>query len=153
MQQATSFIPHVVDKEITVFFDEAHNFPPKVVEAMLTMFQPDESNRSQLAFGAGEVLELDFNKQVFILATTDAQKIAPPLFERIKAIELEDYSQQNLAEIMRRRLKGVEVEDGCWLWMSQLLCVAMRVWQLTAQRIWLTWLQARINLAGVNGTN
>jgi len=109
-------IPHVVDKEVTIFFDEAANIPHKVSEALLTMLNPTETNRTTFVdVSTDYMVDLDFSKQCFIFATTDAQKLSDPLVNRLERIDIEDYSLDNLAEIMLRILKEVKFEDGILL--------------------------------------
>ena len=109
-------IPHVVDKFVTIFVDEASEIPHKVAMAMLTMLAPNATNKTQFVdIETDSVIDLDFSKQCFLFASTDVQKIFPPLVDRLKRIDLEDYSLDNLAEIMRRMLKDVMFEDGVLL--------------------------------------
>jgi len=108
-------IPHVIDKCVTVFFDEAAEIPEKVEVAMLTMFDPDCVTTEFVDVDTDYRVTLDFRKQCFIFATTDAQRLSDPLVNRLKRIDIEDYTVENLAEIMHRRLPEVTFEDGILL--------------------------------------
>ena len=109
-------IPHVVDKEVTIFIDEAANIPHKVSEAFLTMLNPNEINKTTFVdIDSNYVVELDFSKVCFIFATTDVQLLADPLVNRLKRIDIEDYTLAHLAEIMCRNLPGVDFDDGVLL--------------------------------------
>lgn len=105
-------IPHVIDKEVTIFIDEAANIPYKVGEALLTMLNPNEFNKTTFVdIDSDYVVDLDFSKVCFIFATTDAQKLSDPLVNRLERIDIEDYTLEHLAEIMRRLLRGVNLDD------------------------------------------
>ena len=105
-------IPHVVDKEVTLFIDEASEIPPKVEMAMLTMLNPNESNKTQFVdIETDSVIDLDFTKCCFIFATTDAQALSDPLVNRLERIDIEEYTNAQLAEIIQRVAKEVKFED------------------------------------------
>ena len=104
-------IPHVVDKEVTLFIDEASEIPPKVEMAMLTMLNPNESNKTQFVdIETDSVIDLDFTKCCFIFATTDAQALSDPLVNRLERIDIEEYTNAQLAEIIQRVAKEVKFE-------------------------------------------
>ncbi len=108
-------IPNL-DNEVTYFLDECANIPHQVGEALLTMLNVTESNKTTFVdIQSDYVLDLDFTRTCFILATTDAQKLCNPLVNRLTRIDIEDYTLENLAEIIRRIMKGVEFEGDVLL--------------------------------------
>lgn len=109
-------IPHVIDREVSIFVDEASEIPHKVAMAMLTMLEPNATNKTTFVdVDSDMIIDLDFSRQCFLFATTDAQKLFPPLVDRLKRINIEDYSNSQLGEIMRRVCSEVEFEDGILL--------------------------------------
>lgn len=90
---------YIRDQYITVFFDEAHEMPESIQTCMLTVLNPNKNNRNTLRFDDYNI-EFDFTKVSFIFATTDPQKVITPLKDRCKMIHMEEYSYEDLAEII-----------------------------------------------------
>ena len=104
-------IPHVHQQECTVLFDEASELPKDVTMAMLTMFNPNPNNRTEFSY-EDYVLDIDFSRQTFMFATTEAHQIFHALMDRCDRIDMEDYSYEDLGEIVLRQFDGVTFEDG-----------------------------------------
>ena len=102
-------IPHVNQKECTILFDEASELPKDVTMALLTVLNPNASNRTSFSV-EDYVCDFDFSMQSFIFATTEAQHIFHALMDRCERIDLEEYTYDELAQIMRRVLPDVNFE-------------------------------------------
>ena len=63
------FIPLIMDNEITVLFDEAHELPKDLTNAFLTVFNTERGTHKNLRWRDGEY-PFDFKKQTFLFATT-----------------------------------------------------------------------------------
>jgi Holliday junction resolvasome RuvABC ATP-dependent DNA helicase subunit len=104
------FQPHVQDKEVVLFFDEAHCLPKDLSYALLSIFNTD--NKKVKEYTAGEdVYTFDFTKQNFIFATSESDKIFAPLRDRLTTIEFADYSNDDLKKIFSLNVANVEFED------------------------------------------
>jgi len=101
----------VVNQEATLFFDEAHNLPKDVQETMLTIMEPNTNDYNEWIW-EDAVIEFDFRRVSFILATTDVQKLKDPLIDRCRRISLENYSADELEKIVLIKSPDIGFEDG-----------------------------------------
>jgi Holliday junction resolvasome RuvABC ATP-dependent DNA helicase subunit len=106
---AQIYLPKMMGREITLFFDEAHQIPAKLSNDLLTILNPNKDNRTTYTLD-GTPYDFDFKLHTFIFATTESQKLFPPLADRMERVELEDYSHAELAQIVKRNVKG-RIED------------------------------------------
>jgi Holliday junction resolvasome RuvABC ATP-dependent DNA helicase subunit len=104
------FLPLVADNEITVLFDECHALPQDLTMAFLTIFNA-ESTARKLFEWEGMAFEFNFKQQTFIFATTETDKIFPPLKDRFTVVDFEPYSQDELAEIVQLCLPDIIFSD------------------------------------------
>ncbi len=72
------FIPLIMENELTILFDEAHELPKDLTNAFLTVFNTEKVTTKELHWRDG-VYPFDFKKQTFMFATTESDKIFPPL--------------------------------------------------------------------------
>lgn len=93
-------IPHVVDKEITVLFDEASEIPRDITMAFLTILNPNREKKNYFSYGDYN-MEFDFKKISFLFCTTEAHKIFHALQDRLERIDLEEYTVSNLSTIVQ----------------------------------------------------
>jgi Holliday junction resolvasome RuvABC ATP-dependent DNA helicase subunit len=103
-------IPHVNQKECTVLFDEASELPKDVTMALLTILNPNATNRTSFSI-EDYVCDFDFSQQSFIFATTEAQHIFHALMDRCERVDLEEYTYDELGQIVRRVLPKVNFEQ------------------------------------------
>ena len=99
-------MPHLMDKDITFMMDECHMIPNDVQNALLTVLNPNPSHTNTFSFGEFD-WNVDFKRISFIFATTESQKMASPLMDRCERIDLEEYSNEELAEIVKLNTKVV----------------------------------------------
>lgn len=100
----------VVDRNVTVFIDEAHNLKNDVTQGLLTLMAPNTEHRNRLDHD-GNIVELDFRRQTFIFATSESQSVFAPLMSRFKRIDLQPYSLEDLAVIVNKSAKDVTFKD------------------------------------------
>ena len=106
------FIPLIMDNEITILFDECHALPQDLTMAFLSIFNTESSAKKVFEWqGAG--YEFNFREQTFIFATTETDKIFPPLKDRLTVVDFEPYSSSELAEIIQICLPDISFEDNC----------------------------------------
>ena len=53
----------------------------------------------------------DFTRQTFIFATTESDRIFPPLKDRFTMVDFEPYSPSELGEILKSRAKEIKFSD------------------------------------------
>lgn len=105
------FIPHIHDQDVTVLFDECHALPKKLTELFLTVFNTNDKRRTSVDY-RDHLLEFDFERQTYLFATTDMQKMIDPFKDRMNEINFAPYSHDELGEILAKRVDFVEFQDG-----------------------------------------
>ena len=80
------FIPAILDKDVTVLMDEAH-------------------------FGESSFL-FEFERQTFLFATTELDKLFPPFKDRLTRLDFEPYSTEELAAIIKNKIGWIDFADG-----------------------------------------
>jgi Holliday junction DNA helicase RuvB len=104
-------IPKVHDRDVTVLFDEASEIPPDVEMVMLSILNPNPQNRNSFSWDEF-TFDFDFRRQTFLFATSEPHKVFHALMDRLDRVDLEDYSHEELGEIILLNLSEVEFEDG-----------------------------------------
>tara|TARA_R100000808_G_scaffold24269_1_gene55493 strand:+ start:19936 stop:20862 length:927 start_codon:yes stop_codon:yes gene_type:complete len=111
------FYPEVIhDKDVVVFFDEAHNLPKDLEQSFLTIFNSDQEAHKDFQWDNGSY-SFDFTRQTFIFATTESDQIFPPLQDRLTLVDFEPYKPQELGKILQNRAEGISFTD------ESLLCL------------------------------
>ena len=103
-------VPHVVDKDVTVFIDEASELKSDVTMSLLTMLNPNPSNKNTFVYD-DYACDIDFSKQTFIFATSESHGVFAPLMDRLTRIDLEAYKSDDLAKIISKSASEVEFCD------------------------------------------
>ena len=104
------FIPIIMNNEITILFDEAHALPKDLTMAFLTIFNTEKTNLKEFVFEE-QTFTFDFTKQTFIFATTESDKLFPPLKDRLTTVDFEPYSTDNLGDIIKLNCEGINFSD------------------------------------------
>jgi Holliday junction resolvasome RuvABC ATP-dependent DNA helicase subunit len=104
------FIPLILNKEITILFDEAHALPKDLTMAFLTIFNTEKTHTKDFLWDE-QTLTFDFKKQTFIFATTESDKLFPPLKDRLSTVDFEQYSSEELGEIIQLNCEGIDFSD------------------------------------------
>ena len=104
-------IPYVSGKEVTILFDEASEIPPSIRMALLTILNPNKENRNDFTYD-DVTIEFDFKKVTFLFATTEAHKIFHALIDRLERIDLEEYSNDDLAMIVQKNINAPISSDA-----------------------------------------
>ena len=104
-------IPHVNDRDVTILFDEASEIPQDVEMAMLTILNPNPHNRTSFSYDEYTV-DFDFRRQTFMFATSEPHKVFHALKDRLDRVDLEEYSHDELGEIVHINLPEVEFSEG-----------------------------------------
>ena len=103
-------IPHMVDKDLTILFDEASELPPDMQMSLLSMINPNPNHRNEFTLDDYTV-EIDFYKHTFMFATSEPHKIFHALKNRLRRIDLEKYTNDEFGEIISRMLPDVKFDS------------------------------------------
>ena len=102
-------IPCMQDKYATFLFDECHMLPKDVTMALLTITNPNKGNYNNFSYGGSEI-EIDFKKLTFLFATTEPQEVFHALIDRMERVDLDDYSYDELGQILFLNTENVKFE-------------------------------------------
>ena len=105
------FIPAILDKDITILFDEAHALPKDLVMAFLTIFNVEGAKTKRFDFGENSFV-FDFQRQTFMFATTELDKLFPPFRDRLTVVDFVPYSSDELGKIMTKKISWVNFKDN-----------------------------------------
>ena len=104
------FVPAILDKDITILFDEAHALPKDLVMAFLTIFNVEGAKTKRFDFGENSFV-FDFQRQTFMFATTELDKLFPPFRDRLTVLDFVPYTSEELARIMCKKIDWVNFES------------------------------------------
>ena len=105
------FLPLIADNEITILFDECHALPNDLTMAFLTIFNTEANSRKTFEWNE-MTFEFNFKQQTFIFATTETDKIFPPLKDRLTIVDFEAYDSEDLADIVQLCIPEISFIDG-----------------------------------------
>jgi len=106
------FMPLIADNDICILFDECHALPTDLTMAFLTIFNTEANSRKIFTWNEMS-FEFNFKQQTFIFATTETDKIFPPLKDRLTSVDFEAYNEQELGEIIKICAPDIEFDDDC----------------------------------------
>lgn len=106
------FLPLISENEITILFDECHALPLDLTMAFLTIFNTEKNHTKSFEWNEMR-FDFNFKQQTFIFATTETDKIFPPLKDRLTAVDFEKYDQQHLADIVKLCVPHICFTDDC----------------------------------------
>ena len=105
------FIPAILDKDVTVLLDEAHALPKDLEMAFLTIFNVEGAKTKRFEFGESSLL-FEFERQTFLFATTELDKLFPPFKDRLTQLDFEPYSAKELAGIIKKKMEWIDFQDN-----------------------------------------
>lgn len=101
-------------EEATFIFDESSEIPNDITMALLTILNPNSKKRNKFTYNEIEY-DVDFRRITFIFATTEPQQMFHALIDRLERVELEDYTNKDLARIFDINLNGIHCEESLLL--------------------------------------
>ena len=104
------FVPAILDKDVTILFDEAHALPNDLVMSFLTIFNVEGAKSKRFEFGENSFV-FEFERQTFMFATTELDKLFPPFRDRLTVLDFEPYSKEELGKIMSKKISWVNFKD------------------------------------------
>ena len=78
---------------------------------MLTILNPNPENRTSFSYDEYTV-DFDFRRQTFMFATSEPHRVFHALKDRLDRVDLEEYSYEELGEIVRINLPDVIFGKG-----------------------------------------
>ena len=82
-------------------FDEASELPRDLTMALLTITNPNKEKRTRFTSPEGYTVNFNFRRVSFAFATSEPHKVFHALMDRLERIELEDYTHDDLADIVK----------------------------------------------------
>jgi len=104
------YLPFILDKEVTIFFDEAHALPKELIMVFLSIFNT-ESGHEKTIIHKETAYVFDFKKHSFLFATTESDKIFAPFKDRLITVDFDNYSQEDLSQIFVNNLVNITFAD------------------------------------------
>lgn len=105
-------VPTWTENRAILFGDEFHNCPKDLQQIFLSLFNVDRSPIREIVH-EGIPYTFDFTQISFIAATTNHEKLAEPLRDRLRSISLEEYTPDQLFEIFLNNLENrVNIESS-----------------------------------------
>ena len=96
------FLPVIANNEVTILLDEAHALPKDLTNAFLTIFNTEKDHVKDFHWEE-QVFTFNFKKQTFLFATTESDKLFPPLKDRLTTIDFEPYKYSELGQILQTK--------------------------------------------------
>ena len=91
--------------------DEAHALPKDLEMAFLTIFNVEGAKTKRFEFGESSLL-FEFERQTFLFATTELDKLFPPFKDRLTQLDFEPYSGKELAGIIKKKMEWIDFQDS-----------------------------------------
>jgi Holliday junction resolvasome RuvABC ATP-dependent DNA helicase subunit len=86
------YVPAIANKEVTILFDEASELPKTLQINFLSLFNPNPVNKNTLNLPDYSV-DFDFSVQSFLFHA---------LLDRLERVELQEYSHNDLSQIIKK---------------------------------------------------
>jgi len=100
------FLQVIANNEVTILLDEAHALPKDLTNAFLTIFNTEKDHVKDFHWEE-QVFTFNFKKQTFLFATTESDKLFPPLKDRLTTIDFEPYAYSELGQILQTKVPDV----------------------------------------------
>jgi Holliday junction resolvasome RuvABC ATP-dependent DNA helicase subunit len=113
-------LPFAQDKEVTIFLDEASELPNDVTMMLLTVLNPNKTNQNTFLYDDFRI-DVNFARHTFLFATSEAHLVFHALMDRLTRVDLENYSQTQLSEILQENVKDVTFEQDLLMDISSTL--------------------------------
>lgn len=116
----TVLVKNVIDKDVTIFFDEASEIPRDVSMALLTILENNTSKKTQYIHDE-YICDIDLRRQTFIFATSENHKVFHALSDRLEELSLQEYTHEHLAQMIKLNLLDTNISDDLLLEISSVL--------------------------------
>jgi Holliday junction resolvasome RuvABC ATP-dependent DNA helicase subunit len=95
------YLPFILDKEVTIFFDEAHALPKELIMVFLSIFNTESGHEKTIIH----------KETAYLFATTESDKIFAPFKDRLITVDFDNYSQGDLSQIFLNNLVNITFAD------------------------------------------
>lgn len=103
------------DNHATLYIDECDSIPKRVVMFLLSVLNPTKNGINKIS-NNGMTLTIDFTKLTVLMASTESQLIFKALKDRFNEVYLNEYSKEELSQIVLKNLSpGIRVDDDTLL--------------------------------------
>lgn len=105
------FLTLIHDRPVTILFDESHNIPKDLSQALLTICNSEKDPVRRFQW-QDATYEFDFEKLTFMFATTEQDKLFPPLKDRLDLVDFQGYTHDDLEGLVKMYAEDVLFKDG-----------------------------------------
>jgi len=100
------FLQYLHNRPTIVLFDECHNLPKDLAQALLTICNTEKESVRDFAWDQS-TYSFDFTKLVFMFATTEPDKLFGPLKDRFDIVDFENYTREDIKSIISTNCDNV----------------------------------------------
>lgn len=101
------FLQYLHNRPTIVLFDECHNLPRDLAQALLTICNTEKDSVRDFAWDQS-TYTFDFTKLVFMFATTEPDRLFGPLKDRFDIVDFENYTKSDIKQIISSNCEDVE---------------------------------------------
>ncbi len=102
---------HINGSKVLLFLDEIENLKEDISIALLTILNPNKDNYTKYTHNGIEHTFL-FKDFSVAFCTTETQTVHHALIDRLRVIEIDDYTTENLKQIIANNLSEYKIETG-----------------------------------------
>ena len=113
-------MPHVNDKDVFLILDEVHKMPTDILTSFLTILNPNPQCKTSYTYDDYTV-DFDLRRQSFVFCTTDVQRLSLSIINRLRRLDLSDYTQADLAKIIKMNAPDVEFRGDVMSYITPVL--------------------------------
>lgn len=94
------YIPYIANSNgLSILWDESHALPVDISQALLTICNSDPNPVRNFTYEES-TYSWDFTKLSFMFATTESDKLFPPLKDRFETVDFQNYKKDELKKII-----------------------------------------------------
>lgn len=96
-------LPYLIDRDVTIFIDEASEIPEKPQMALLTILEKNNTGITEYVHD-GQRFTFDLRRISWLFATSEPHKVWHALVDRLEEISLEESRVEDLMQIIRKNV-------------------------------------------------
>lgn len=104
-------VPHILNKEATLFLDEIGLLDESIQGILLSILDTTDALVTELVYD-GIPYTFNFQELSVIAASTNPEKLSVPLRERFERCELDDYTNEDIQQIILKITKDIAFEEN-----------------------------------------
>ena len=142
-------MPHINDKDVFLILDEVHKMPTDILTSFLTILNPNPQCRTSYTYDDYTV-DFDLRRQSFAFCTTDVQRLSLSIVNRLRRLDLADYTPSDLAKIVKMNAPDVEFKGDVMSYITPVLRANARTAALMSRDVKTYLAPLHRNYFGVN---